>query len=284
MLHTICSSDLLVFRRRSLHWRRVVTPSVTVGSVLREKPCSLVAQPVAFATAAPCGGVSSFGYSGTITHVVLTEATGSTAPPAVMRAPMRAPALHEVFDIAQRITSAPFDADVPLIDAGFDSLGTVEMRDVLHVTYGVALPDTLVFDFPTTRKITENLEQLCNGLDGDWSAARLLQQQTRSVDAPALVGRSALVPRGAACVRAARRIFECGFDLLVEVPRGRWNAVVGLSELPASRVRHGGFVEGTTLFDGRRFSIITLEGAAMDPQQRLVLEYGYTALHASGLK
>ena len=63
------------------------------------------------------------------------------------------------------------EGDTPLMEAGVDSLGAVELRNLLRVAAGasVALPSTVVFDHPTARQLaaiaahgdrTERLQKL----------------------------------------------------------------------------------------------------------------------------
>ena len=52
------------------------------------------------------------------------------------------------------------DADTPLMDAGLDSLGAVELRNQLQQAAGdaTALPSTIVFDHPTARQLAQFLQ------------------------------------------------------------------------------------------------------------------------------
>ena len=49
---------------------------------------------------------------------------------------------------------APVQPDQPLMEAGLDSLGAVELRTSLGAKFGVELPATLVFDYPSIAALT----------------------------------------------------------------------------------------------------------------------------------
>ena len=60
----------------------------------------------------------------------------------------------------QQVTSAvaavlggSVEADEPLMDAGLDSLGAVELRNALAKVVGMELPGTLVFDYPSSQAL-----------------------------------------------------------------------------------------------------------------------------------
>ena len=63
--------------------------------------------------------------------------------------------LESVLSIVRRTAGGAVDADAPLMEAGVDSLGAVELRNQLQAAAGdgQSLPSTLVFDYPTARQL-----------------------------------------------------------------------------------------------------------------------------------
>eukprot|EP00964_Phaeocystis_antarctica_P035000 scaffold19941_cov71-Phaeocystis_antarctica.AAC.1 len=64
--------------------------------------------------------------------------------------------LETVLALVARTAGGAVDADVPLMEAGLDSLGAVELRNELQEALGEgapALPSTLAFDHPTARQL-----------------------------------------------------------------------------------------------------------------------------------
>lgn len=51
--------------------------------------------------------------------------------------------------MAASLLGAPPALEQPLMDAGLDSLGAVELRNGLAMLFGVELPATVTFDHPT---------------------------------------------------------------------------------------------------------------------------------------
>ena len=232
-----------------------------------------------------------------------SEATGLLAPYVHLRLPHLLPQrtppatmtktstveLELVLELVRHTVGGYVDADAPLMEAGIDSLGAVELRKQLQLAVGdctSSLSSTLIFDHPTARELmlhSQGHQQLAFGTIRAGDDVRTADPIPVHVQ---LVGRSATLPSG---VSELRDMSHCSCDLLQEIPVARWDvteAASGLASSPAetaSRVRHGGFLRSAELFERRFFSISSAEAAAIDPQQRQLLEHGYSALHAAGM-
>jgi 3-oxoacyl-(acyl-carrier-protein) synthase/NADPH:quinone reductase-like Zn-dependent oxidoreductase len=191
--------------------------------------------------------------------------------------------LETVLDMVKRTAGGSVDADTPLMEAGIDSLGAVELRNQLQgAAGGQSLPSTLVFDHPTARHLALLLQPKHSTSIATMLVASALVSTGSGVG---IDGMSALLPSGASSPWMAISMVECGCNAIIQVPAARWDvhAQLVLPEPIASRVRHTGFVRGAELADNVAFAVSPAEAAAMDPCQRLVLEFGYAALHDAPL-
>ena len=187
--------------------------------------------------------------------------------------------------IARRFLSEDHAADAPLMEAGLDSLSSIDFRNSVAKELGLKLPSTLMFDHPNTKAVAA-------------FAAGLISSR-KPVAAKAVP--CASNERGPVAISSG----ACRFPLEGTTPELFWQAVTdksdAVTEIPAERwdvdeyfdadtecpgmmnVRHGAFVKGADLFDAALFGLSPAESKIMDPQQRLLLEVIYQSFHVVGM-
>lgn len=57
--------------------------------------------------------------------------------------------LDLIKSVAAEAIGAEVAAEVPLMSVGLDSLGAVELRNGISARFGISLPATFTFDYPT---------------------------------------------------------------------------------------------------------------------------------------
>ena len=161
--------------------------------------------------------------------------------------------LESVLEMVRRTAGGGVDADAPLMEAGVDSLGAVELRNQLQraVGEGLALSSTLMFDHPTARQVALHLEgNHPVQVDVSRCDAALVSCSSSKI---AVAGVSVVLPAGVSAAEALLRISHCGRNLLCVIPPSRWDVEKAAHDLRgsppevASRVRHGAFLRDAEL-------------------------------------
>jgi len=180
-------------------------------------------------------------------------------------------------------------AGTPLMAAGLDSLGMVEVRNALQSRLGLQLPSTLLFDYPSVEAISGFVSQHLA------STAPAQQLTSPAVLIPALRVNSAQQQQQAVSqtlvvtamvTSAPQGAFNntVPVDTVTPVPLSRWDVnspPEGLFTGPA--VRFGSYLRNPAAFDAAAFSTADTEAMYMDPQQRMLLQSAAEALASSQL-
>ena len=97
--------------------------------------------------------------------------------------------LEQIQEILTSTTGSEVDPDAPLMESGLDSLGAVELGNQLQAQSGMALPSTLIFDYPTARQLAGYFKEQASELRGCRAPTTMTMGNFASTALPAEPGR-----------------------------------------------------------------------------------------------
>ncbi len=188
----------------------------------------------------------------------------------------------------------------PLMEAGVDSLGAVELCNKISSQFCIELPATVMFDYPSISALTGFIlsqtqstyppptfdPQLWapTSLQAGQPTSLALQHPTNS--AAFVIGASSCYPTAPVGMGSFWGALTHGRDVQSVVPYNRWDmdAVYAPDTGPGGMTiyaRFGAFCREVDLFDAGLFRMAPAEAASVDPQQRLLMEQAYLAQAAA---
>jgi 3-oxoacyl-(acyl-carrier-protein) synthase/acyl carrier protein len=223
-----------------------------------------------------------------------TAARGTPGAPSGGGAAAREAVRRELLQVAASMVGAEVAPDQPLMEAGLDSIGAVELRNAVQAAFGVELPATVTFDYPTVDALAGYIAAA--GAGARAGALQLAQLPPLMLARPsagtgaalsAITGCAASVASAgdADTSSVADRIFG-GADLIRAVPLERWDLErvdAGDDVMGSGATRFAAWVSGAAHFDEALFRLSRSEAAGLDPQCRVLLEQTHAALADAGL-
>ncbi|MFE2941310.1 SDR family NAD(P)-dependent oxidoreductase [Streptomyces sp. NPDC059255] len=187
-------------------------------------------------------------------------------------------------------------------ELGLSSLGGVQLRHRLAALTGLALPHSLLYDFPTPGALIGELTRLRAGgtVSGTAPApvtATGLSAGLRPGPGPepgpepepiAVVAMACRYPGGVRSPEDLWRLVSDGVDATGDFPADRGWDLAGMYDPDPDRIggsttRRGGFLYDAADFDAGMFRISPREALATDPQQRLLLETSWELFERAGI-
>ena len=198
-----------------------------------------------------------------------------------------------ILETLQELVGLQVQPMQPLMDAGLDSLGTVELRSSLSSRFSLDLPATVIFNHPSADALamfiakqlhpggilhaddSSGLEHYQSAVDAFHSVDMADQHHVISARAMTKVtGVSCRFPGGLKSTQGFWTGLEGCLDLPQPVPLARWDmdAMYSPEVGAAGRIyaRFAACVDGVESFDAAAFRMAPSESMATDPQVILI--------------
>ncbi|MFJ8857562.1 SDR family NAD(P)-dependent oxidoreductase [Streptomyces sp. NPDC102451] len=242
---------------------------------------------IAARPAQPAGPVASGGPDG-------RAADGATAHDHVADAASHGEVERRVLDALATVLGhsdpARIDVEAGFKDLGIDSLGLVELSELVQQGLATELAAADLYSHPTAAALIAHLR---GAPPAAGARPAVPSQASRTAaghagDPVVITGMACRYPGGVASPDDLWRLVVEGTDAITEFPDDRgWDLGELFADDPGrpgtSATRNGGFLSGAAEFDAEFFGISPREAVALDPQQRLLLQTAWEALERTGL-
>lgn len=207
--------------------------------------------------------------------------------------------------IVAELLGAEVSPQQPLMEAGLDSLGAVELRDRVAAAFNTEIPATLTFDYPSVSAMSQYLLQYHSSTSASTYTATAIQPYNSSTHLGYTAGLAqANLPGSEVSAISCRypgsataggdsgagfwKSFGSSAELQAVVPYDRWDMERAYSpDMGADNMRlyarFAAFCTGVQLFDAAAFRLTAQEAAAMDPQIRMLMQEAAQASSVAGV-
>ena len=164
----------------------------------------------------------------------------------------------------------------PLMNAGLDSLSSIELKDTIAETFNVRLQSTLIFDYPNIRAIADYILSLMTEAGSEDSI--VLETKIRGVaqipEANVFIDDiDSSMPSTATRKNDMAGVLGSWADLQRVVGSERWDPEQKYSpSYDGIYARFAAFFEDITSFDVALFKMTAYQSMMVDPQQRFLLQ------------
>lgn len=173
----------------------------------------------------------------------------------------------------EQILGEDVRADIAFPAGSFDSLSAVELSNSISKAFGIDVPSSLVFDYPSVAAIAEYIQSLLTPAEftlNDLAIPRMPPLQTCSPKETLVQMRTS--DRIPSFSKTTHMHLADSHDAITTVSYRRWDIDALSNGESVLRVRFGGFLNSVDQFDAPAFGITPPEALLMDPQQRLLME------------
>jgi acyl transferase domain-containing protein len=181
------------------------------------------------------------------------------------------------------------DESRSLQELGMDSLLSVELRNRFAAAFGLSLPVSLMFDYPSVAALSgfllEALKTTQVAVPGVTRAAIQREAIDGRSDEIAVIGVACRMPGGADSPELFWNKLCAGEDLVTPFEDTRWDIrrfhAEGSTDDGTMYANYGGQLSDVHAFDNAFFGIGDREAEYMDPQQRIMLEVAWEAIESA---
>jgi acyl transferase domain-containing protein/acyl carrier protein/NAD(P)-dependent dehydrogenase (short-subunit alcohol dehydrogenase family)/1,4-dihydroxy-2-naphthoyl-CoA synthase len=180
------------------------------------------------------------------------------------------------------------------LELGLDSILAVTWIRRLNKQFGIELPATAVYAYPSVGALLDRILELAPELPPPVAAPVVRAARVEPPSRPTGIRRDAIAIVGASCcfpkspdLDSYWENIRSGRDCIAEIPADRWEIARHYDPDPLapgkSYSKWMGAIDDIALFDSHFFNITPREAELMDPQQRLFLQHAWHAIEDAAI-